>query len=120
MFRNIPKGYFCNDSGEPNCKIHNRSLSKAGGIVMQVPEIVALRDLNAGEEILVAYNNNDSRAQAAAASASKEKQADDEADWKAFHQLAVPKPKMRRENQGEILSAAISSMLNTRCLTPDA
>ena len=87
---------------------------------MQVPEIVALRDLNAGEEILIAYNNNDSRAQAAAASASKEKQADDEADWKAFHQLAVPKPKMRRENQGEILSAAISSMLNTRCLTPDA
>ena len=66
-------------------------IAQAGGIVVQLPEIVALRDLFASEEILVAYNNNDSRARIASASASKERDAEDEADWKAFHQLAVPK-----------------------------
>ncbi len=103
LFNSVPKGYFVNDSGAPNCKIHNRVLHRPLGVDLMLPVIVALRDLKAGEEILVSYNNNDSRRHrqqehdASEIESEEEEEEDveddDEGDWEAFRQLAVPKPK---------------------------
>ncbi len=63
---------------------------RTGALELVVPEVVALRDLKAGDEIIVSYNNNESRQ---VTQSADEDSLDHEADWEAFRQLAVPKPR---------------------------